>query len=78
MRDGPDPNAKVIARAQGMHMNTGANQIWQNFLCLAFEDVVGILYELFMNLSRICTNYLVFTSYDVRIIGVGSRVPRFR
>ena len=38
VRDGPDPNAKVIARAQGMHMNTGVNQIWQNFFCLAFED----------------------------------------
>jgi len=38
VRDGPNPNAKVIARAQGMHMNTGVNQTWQNFLCLTFED----------------------------------------
>lgn len=38
VRDGPDPNAKIIARAQGMHMNTGVNQIWQNFFCLTFED----------------------------------------
>ncbi|CAN6339995.1 unnamed protein product, partial [Urochloa humidicola] len=38
VRDGPDPNAKIIARAQSLHMNTGVDRIWQNFFCLVFED----------------------------------------
>lgn len=38
IRDGPDPNAKVVARAQGLHMNPGNNGGWQNFFGILFED----------------------------------------
>lgn len=37
--DGQGPNAKVVARARGLHINSGmSSDHWQNYFSIVFED----------------------------------------
>ncbi|TVU40814.1 hypothetical protein EJB05_14293, partial [Eragrostis curvula] len=38
VKDGLGPNAKVVARAQGLHIHVGPSLPWHNSFSLVFED----------------------------------------